>query len=221
MKRQVGSPKKIKLCIESSKRLVKCFENLPEETEMKIVLASESPFRKRALDLIGIPYETHPSHIDEKAIRDDDPTRLTLKLAEAKAQKIAGEYDHAIIVSGDAVAAKGKKIYEKPRSKDEAAEFLREFSGNQFQFVTSIAVLNTQTQRMISAVEVCDIFFRTLLEHEIQRYINKYDVLSYAGAFENDAVLLFADRIAGSYNLGTALPPSRLIVMLREQGVEI
>jgi predicted house-cleaning NTP pyrophosphatase (Maf/HAM1 superfamily) len=46
-------------------------------------------------------------------------------------------------------------------------------------------------------------------------------VLSYAGAFENDAVLMFAERIAGSYNPGTALPPSRLIQMLRAQGVEV
>ena len=56
---------------------------------MKIVLASESPFRKRALDLIGLPYETRPSCIDEKAIRHDDPTTLTRQLAEAKARAIA------------------------------------------------------------------------------------------------------------------------------------
>jgi len=87
--------------------------------------------------------------------------------------------------------------------------------------VTSIAVLNTQTRRMLSTVETLDISFRELLDREIQQYINKYDVLNYAGAFENDAVLLFADRVAGSYNLGTALPPSRLLVLLREQGVNI
>jgi len=188
---------------------------------MKIVLASESPFRKRALDLIGLPYETRPSRIDEKAIRDDNPEELTRKLAEAKARKIAVECPNAVVVSGDAVAAKDGKIFEKPRDKQEAAEFLKEFSGNHFQFVTSIAVLNTRTNRMLSTVETSDIFFRTLLDREIQEYINKYDVLSYAGAFENDAVLLFADRIAGSYNLGTALPPSKLIVLLREQGVEV
>jgi len=51
---------------------------------------------------------------------------------------------------------------------------------------------------MLSTVEPSDIFFRPLADREIQQYINKYDVLSYAGAFENDAVLLFADRIAGS-----------------------
>ena len=127
----------------------------------------------------------------------------------------------AVIVSGDAVAANGRKIFEKPRTKEEAASFLREFSGSEFQFVTSIAVLNAQTRRMLSAVETLDISFRPLLAREIQQYVNKYNVLNYAGAFENDAVLLFADRIAGSYNLGTALPPSRLIVLLREQGVEV
>ncbi len=188
---------------------------------MRIVLASESQFRKRAMDLLGLPYETRPSHIDEKAIRDDDPAQLTRKLAEAKALHIAAQCPDAVIVSGDAVAAKGPKIFEKPKTKEEAASFLREFSGSQFQFVTSIAVLNTQTRRMLSTVETLDISFRELLDREIQQYINKYDVLNYAGAFENDAVLLFADRVAGSYNLGTALPPSRLIVLLREQGVEV
>jgi septum formation protein len=188
---------------------------------MRIVLASESQFRKRAMDLLGLPYETRPSYIDEKSIRDDDPALLTRKLAEAKAHKIAAECPDAIIVSGDAVAAKGSRTFEKPRTRREAAEFLREFSGSTFQFVTSIAVFNAQTRRMLSAVETLDISFRPLLDREIEQYVRKYDVLSYAGAFENDAVLLFADRISGSYNLGTALPPSRLIVLLREQGVEI
>ena len=72
-----------------------------------------------------------------------------------------------------------------------------------------------------AAKDFCFIFFRTLLDREIEQYVNKYNVLNYAGAFENDAVLLFADRIAGSYNTGTALPPSKLIVLLREQGVEV
>ncbi len=69
--------------------------------ETRIVLASESPFRKRAMDLLGLLYETRPSRIDEKAIRDDDPAQLTRKLAEAKAHKIAADCPDAITVSGD------------------------------------------------------------------------------------------------------------------------
>lgn len=188
---------------------------------MKIVLASESQFRRRALDMLGLPYETCPSGLDEKSIRDDNPAELTRKLAEAKAWKIAGEHPDTVVISGDAVAAKNGRIFEKPRTKAEAAQFLRELSGSEFQFVTALAVIHAQSRRMLSTVETSHIAFRHLIDREIEAYINQYDVLKYAGAFESDAVLKFAERISGSYNFVTALPVSRLIVFLRAQGVEI
>ena len=188
---------------------------------MKIILASESQFRRRALDLIGVPYEIRPSRIDEKQIRDNDPRELTRKLAEAKARKTAAECPNAIVVAGDAVVAKNGRIYEKPRDRAEAAQFLGELSGSQFQFVTSLAVLHTQNGKMLSTAESSTITFRPLADDEIHSYIEKYQVLNYAGAFESDAVLLFAEKISGSYNFVTALPVSRLVVFLREQGVNV
>jgi septum formation protein len=188
---------------------------------MRLVLASESPFRKRALDLLGLTYETRPSCIDEKSIRDASPRELTRKLAEAKAWKVAAECPDAVIVSGDAVVCRNGGIYEKPRDLEEAAQFLRELSGGEFQFVTSLAVLHAPTGRMLSAVEASSLSFRPLVETEIQSYIRKYSVLNYAGAFESDAVLLFADQISGSYNFVTALPVSRLILFLRSLSVPI
>jgi len=134
--------------------------------EMKIVLASASQFRKRALDMLGVAYEICPSGIDEKAVRDNDPARLTRKLAEAKAQKVANEHRDAVVVSGDAVAAKNGKIYEKPRSVEEAAQFLKELSGSEFQFVTALAVLHAQSRKMLSTVETANISFRSLIERE-------------------------------------------------------
>ena len=74
---------------------------------MRIVLASESLSRGRALDLIGVSYEVRPSAIDEKTIRDSDPVALTRKLAEAKAYKVAEEIRDAVIVAGDAVVSRG------------------------------------------------------------------------------------------------------------------
>jgi septum formation protein len=133
---------------------------------MKIVLASESPFRRRALDMLGLAYEICPSEIDEKAIRDSNPAILTEKLAEAKARKVASEYPDAVVISGDAVVSKGGRIYEKPRSMEEAAQFLRELSGSQFQFVTALADVHSQTGRMLSAVEISDISFRPLVERD-------------------------------------------------------
>jgi predicted house-cleaning NTP pyrophosphatase (Maf/HAM1 superfamily) len=53
---------------------------------------------------------------------------------------------------------------------------------------------------MLSTVETSDITFRLLVDGEIQSYTRRYAVLNFAGAFESDAVLLFAERISGSYN---------------------
>jgi MAF protein len=188
---------------------------------MRIVLASASPFRKRALELLGLPFETMPSAIDEKAIRHDDPIELTRALSEAKARTIAGRVPNGIIVAGDAVAAKNGRIYEKPCDKNEAIQFLNEFSGGDFQFVTALAVLNSATGKLLSTVETLNITFRQLSDQEIRAYVERYPVTNYAGAFENDAVHMFAERIGGSYNIGTAFPVSRLILFLRDHGVEV
>jgi septum formation protein len=188
---------------------------------MRVVLASESQSRRRALDILGVPYEICPSAIDEKSIRDSNPAALTRRLAEAKAWKVASTVRDAVVVSGDAVVAKGGTIFEKPRSHEQALQFLRELSGSLFQFVTSLTVIRADSGRILSTVETSEIRFRPLLESEIRDYASRYPVLRLAGAFEGDGVLRFADSVSGSYNFITALPVSRLAVFLREQGVEV
>jgi septum formation protein len=188
---------------------------------MKVVLASESQSRRRAMDLLGIPYEICPAAIDEKAIRDPDPAALTSKLAQAKAWKVAERLDDAIVVSGDAVAEKNGKIFEKPNSVAEAQDFLRELSGGTFRFVTSLAVLNTARRTMLSTTDTLEITFRPLIDREIQDYVNRHPVLQYAGAFDGDGVLRFAERMCGSPTIFTALPVSKLAVFLWEQGVAV
>src|ERR1700734_3080961 len=117
---------------------------------MRLVLASESQSRRRAMDLLGIVYEICPSAIDEKSIRDADPAALTKKLAEAKARKVASAFGDAVVVAGDAVVMKDEKLFEKPRDIAEAVEFLGELSGSSFRFVTSLVVLRADTGRMLS-----------------------------------------------------------------------
>src|SRR5260370_38527545 len=95
---------------------------------MKVVLASESQSRKRALDILGLTYEIHPSTIDEKSIRDSDPAALTKRLAEAKARKVASAFDDAVVVSADAVVGKNSKIFEKRPGTKEGVQILHEMS---------------------------------------------------------------------------------------------
>src|ERR1700732_2459406 len=97
--------------------------------------------------MLGLAYEICPSEIDEKAIRDSNSVIVTGKRAEAKARKVASEYPDAVVISGDAGVSKGNRIYEKPRTMEEAAQFLRGLSGRKVAFVTAPAGVSSLTGR--------------------------------------------------------------------------
>ena len=188
---------------------------------MKIVLASESASRRRALDILGLNYEVRPSRIDEKVIRENDPQKLARKLSEAKAHTVAQTTPDAIIISGDAVVAMGGRIYEKPVDAVEAVKFLSSFSGQTVEFVTAITVMNSGSGSMQTAVQRSQLIFRKLRDAEIADYVQRYDVCKYAGAFDADGVIRFADRVSGSYNFATGVALNDLVCMLRERGVDL
>jgi len=173
------------------------------------------------MDILGLPYEVRPSRIDEKAIRENDPSRLARVLSEAKARKVAEDAPDTIIVAGDAVVSKQGRIYEKPADTAEAFEFLREFSGNTVEFVSAVAVMNSASGRMLSTVHASKIAFRPLSDSEIADYIQRYDVRRFAGAFDGDGVIRFADHVSGSYNFATGVALNDLVTLLRQHGVEI
>ena len=188
---------------------------------MKIILASESASRRRALDILGLDYDVRPSGIDEKAIREPNPENLVSKLSEAKARRVAEIVSDAIVVAGDAVVAKAERIYEKPVDPAEAFRFLKEFSGQTVDFVTAVSVLNTANGKMLTAIQRSELKFRTLVDFEIDNYIRRYDVRRFAGAFDGDGLIRFADQVSGSYNFATGVALNDLIVLLRRHGVTV
>ena len=55
---------------------------------MKLILGSASPRRKKILQGMGYKFDVIVPDIDEKAIRDPDPEKLVLKLANAEADAL-------------------------------------------------------------------------------------------------------------------------------------
>jgi MAF protein len=157
----------------------------------------------------------------KRPIRETHPGRLVARLSEAKARSVAEIVPDAIIVAGDAVVSKEGVIYEKPVNAVEATRFLKEFSGQTVEFVTGLAVLNSATGKLIGAVQSSQITFRVLSDTEIADYVGRYEVLRFAGAFDADGVIRFADRVSGSYNFATGVALTDLIALLRRNGIVI
>jgi septum formation protein len=188
---------------------------------MRIILASQSSFRKRALEIVGVPYETKPHTIDEKSLRDDDPYVLARVLSEAKARDIGSRESNAIVVAGDLFVVFDGRIYEKPADEEEALGMLRSFSANTIDIIAGVAVYNSKTEQMRSSVETCTVTLRQLEDYEIEDYVSRYPVRTLSGAFEGDGLLRFADRIEGKYPFLTGFPLSELIRFLRENGLRV
>jgi septum formation protein len=198
------------------------YNSLFAKGKMKIILASQSSPRKRALNILGLKYEVIPSNFDEKSIRDKNPYELSRKLAEAKAKEIAKKEKDAIIIAADMFVVFNGEIYEKPKDKKEAFEMLKSFSGNRLETVSGLSVYNSKTGKMLSTCKKYTIKFRKLLDSEIEDYISRYPVLKCAAAYDTDGELRFAESVeAGEFPFTTALPMNELILFLREQGVEV
>lgn len=188
---------------------------------MRIILASQSPFRTHALDVLGLHYETMPSNFDEKTIREEKPLVLARLLSEAKAREIGKTETNALIIAADLLVVHNNKIFEKPQDKKEAFEMLNTLSGNRFEIITGLAVYSPKNGKIVSGSQTCTVKFRNLLEEEIMDYMERYPVLKCAGAFEGDGLLRFAENINGQYNFRTAMSVNELVLFLREHGLKI
>ena len=188
---------------------------------MRIILASESKFRKKALEILGLKYETQPSDLDEKSIRDSDPYKLAKKLSEAKAKDVGNKESGSIIIAGDLFIVFNDKIYEKPADEKEAFDMLKSFSGNKSDIICGVAVYNSKSKKMLSSAEKSTVKFRKLKDYEIKDYISRYPVLKLSAAFEGDGLLRFAESIEGKYPFLAGLPLNELILFLRENGLKV
>jgi len=188
---------------------------------MRIILASQSLLRRKALDILGLKYKIKPSNVNEKAIRDSNPMVLAKKLAEIKALEAGKSEVDAIIISGDLFVVFNDTIYEKPKDKKEAINMLKAFSGNKLEIVAGIAVYNTETKKILSASDTFSVKFRNLLDYEIEDYVSRYPVLRYAAAFEGDGLMRFGESTQGSYPFLYGLPMNYLISFLRENSIKV
>ena len=188
---------------------------------MRIILASKSPYRKKALEILGLEFEVHPSNLDEKSIRDEDPYRLAKILSEQKALSVSQNFKNAIIIASDLFVVYQGRIYEKPNDEKEAFSMLKTFSNSYLDIVAGLAVYNTDTGKMLSASKKYTVKFRELTGYEINDYIKRYPVLDCAASFESEGELRFAESIQGTYPFLASLPMNELILFLRENGVRV
>ncbi len=195
-----------------------------------IVLASQSASRRAMLEAAGITFEAIPAHLDERAIEAElaghSPAALAQALAEAKALAVSaqccapGAPGRLILGSDSLVVVRGRR-FDKPRDREEAAEHLRFFSGNEME-LHSAAALVREGNVVWSEARLARLHVRPLSERFIAHYLDREwpMVAGCVGVFRLEAmgVQLFSAIEGDSFTvLGMPLLP--VLEALRQEGV--
>lgn len=196
---------------------------------MLLILASSSPFRKKLLYKLNLEFDTVSPEINESRRDNETPRQLVFRLAQEKACEVAKTHNGLIIASDQvATLADGTGINDvvltKPQSHKNAVKQLGQSSGRVVTFLTSLALLNTNTNNMQIYVHTSKVFFKTLSTEKIENYLQQEQPYQCAGSFKSETPLgasLF-DRIEGKdADAMVGLPLIQLIKMLKKEGVNI
>src|SRR3989338_3371662 len=121
---------------------------------MKIILGSQSKGRKKILEEMGYDFEVIPPNIDEKSIRMDDPVKLAMALANAKADAVILQITNdSLLITSDTVVIWRGSIREKPENEKEAREFLTSYTLDPAETVTAVVVVNSSNGKRAEGVD--------------------------------------------------------------------
>ena len=176
---------------------------------IQIILGSESLSRKKALKNMGYDFEVMPSRINEKTIPFNNPFKLTLAIANAKADSLLPKIkEPAILITADQVVVCNGKILEKPTKPAEAEKFLKNYADYPAETVTSVVVVNTETGKRVEGTDIATITFNPIPDHIIKHYIATRDPFFHSGGFDHEHPLLteYVKEIKGEPESITGLP---------------
>jgi len=195
---------------------------------VSLILASSSPFRKAILEKLLIDFETASPDINESRKKGESPFNLVNRLSKEKALEV-GKSHSGLIIGSDQVATLGNgnneedEIFTKPGSNENAFLQLKKSSGKTITFLTGLALLNTETLKIQTHVELFKVTFKQLSDNQILSYLNKEDVLNCAGSFKSEGlgIALFSNMKGNDPSSLIGLPTIQLVKMLAKENFHI
>ena len=189
---------------------------------MTIVLASRSASRAEMLTAAGVPFDVRPAAIDERALESSmagaRPDQVALALAEAKA--LAVDEKERPVLGSDSLVVVGDKRFDKPASRQEAADHLSAFSGRAMQ-LHSAAAIARGGEVVWRHAAIATLQVRVLSEEFIEDYLAAEwpQVSGCVGVFriEGLGVQLF-ERIEGDHFTVLGMPLLPVLGALRDLG---
>ncbi|HEY2035913.1 MAG TPA: Maf family protein [Steroidobacteraceae bacterium] len=189
----------------------------------ELILASTSRYRRSLLERLGVVFTALPPETPEDALPGELPPDRALRLAIAKAQAIATSRPDAVVIGSDQVAAVGSKVLDKPGDAARCRAQLAAASGSSARFHTACAVIAPRAGIRMVHIDTTTVFFRSLTEQEIERYVARERPFDCAGGFraEGLGISLFESIESRDPTALIGLPLIWLACALRRAGFQL
>ncbi len=187
-----------------------------------LILASSSPYRALLLARLRVNFETASPDVDEAPLAGEFPAALTRRLANLKADAVAGRSPDAWVIGSDQVADLEGRILGKPGSRNNAIEQLTAMSARTIHFHTSVCLRHSDGRRL-QALDITTVRFRVLGADEIARYVDAEQPFDCAGSFkcEGLGISLFKEIQSRDPTALVGLPLIATAGLLRDAGFEV
>ena len=191
---------------------------------MKIILASSSGVRKEILDKYNIESEVIVSNVDEEQVKESllsekaTPLIISKNLAELKSIKVSNKNPDRLVLGADSVISLKNKLINKPKSREEALEILKDLNNSKHYLISSVCI--SKNGAMIwNYSDQSELKMKNFKEEELVRYLDKIEtktLLAY-GVYqvEADGFDLF-EYIKGDQDSIMGLPMKQIMNYIKE-----
>ncbi len=188
----------------------------------KLILASTSPYRRRLLERLQLPFSCLPPEVEETPLKDESPAALARRLASEKARAVSRSFPTALVIGSDQVAALDGNSLGKPGTSANACEQLRACSGRSVHFHTAVSLARGGQEVELACIDT-QVSFRSLTDAQIADYVEREQPLDCAGSFRWEAlgIALFTCLKSTDPTALEGLPLIETVNMLKRQGITI
>jgi septum formation protein len=177
------------------------------QSPSRLVLASASPRRLDLLRQIGLePDAVEAAEVDETPLKGETPRQLAIRLAAAKAQRVAPLHTSSHVLAADTVVALGRRVLPKASDADEVRSCLDLLSGRAHRVLTGLCAIAPDGRRAQRLVE-SRLHFKRLTPDDIAGYLASGEGVGKAGGYAIQGQAgRFVISLQGSYSGVVGLP---------------
>ena len=196
------------------------------KTLRPLIIASESPRRKRLLLSVGVEFKVHPSRIDESVRQGEsaDPGKSPAEVAErwacVKANSIVPFHPDSWIFGADTIVVLDGRIFGKPSDSAEAVRMLNTLSGRVHEVITGMCLIEPGGKLRRKGSVTTRVRFKNLSMEEIDAYVRTAESMDKAGGYGIQGIGAFLVRsIEGSYTNVVGLPLCQALEWLMNENI--